>query len=84
MPEIVDRVDQTDNLGFPVHPFHEEGVMAFQNTVRRLLSEHVKHEEQAGEQILPSERAPETSYGSDGMESKILSCTRMRSKEFSW
>ncbi|KAH9215440.1 Rieske [2Fe-2S] iron-sulfur domain-containing protein, partial [Leptodontidium sp. 2 PMI_412] len=37
-----------------LHPFHEEGVMAFQDTVRRVLNEHVECEEQAGRKISPA------------------------------
>lgn len=35
----------------PLHPFHEEGVFAFQQMVLRILRDHVQREEKAGMQI---------------------------------
>ena len=33
----------------PLHPFHEEGVLAFQSMVKGLLASHVEEERKAGE-----------------------------------
>ncbi|KAH6709162.1 Rieske [2Fe-2S] domain protein [Leptodontidium sp. MPI-SDFR-AT-0119] len=67
-----------------LHPFHEEGVMAFQDTVRRVLNEHVECEEQAGRKISPAERELGAGSGSGGIESTILSCALLQSKDLSW
>ena len=35
----------------PLHPFHEEGVWAFQGMVLKILKEHVAKEEEDGREI---------------------------------
>lgn len=63
----------------PLHPFHEEGVVAFQEKVMDVLLAHLDREEAAGKQIWPAER-------SQGMEDKqkgrILACRTV--KELQW
>jgi Ring hydroxylating alpha subunit (catalytic domain) len=41
----------------PLHPFHEEGVVAFQGMVKRIVTEHLEREKKAGKEIWPVERS---------------------------
>jgi phenylpropionate dioxygenase-like ring-hydroxylating dioxygenase large terminal subunit len=61
----------------PLHPFHEEGVIAFQETLKGILSDHLNREEALGKQILPAER----SEGEDSITS-ILACHK--ESEIEW
>lgn len=42
-----------------LHPFHEEGVVAFQGTVKKAVAEHAEREKKAGKKIWPAERIEE-------------------------
>ncbi|KAK5274039.1 hypothetical protein LTR99_000705 [Exophiala xenobiotica] len=57
-----------------LHPFHEEGVHAFQNMVLSALREHVQAEENAGEELCATKPKPEnqsSSFGKTGMSKNI-------------
>jgi hypothetical protein len=56
-----------------LHPFHEEGVHAFQDMVLSALREHVQAEEHAGEELWATKPEPESqnsSFGKTGMMAK--------------
>lgn len=50
-----------------LHPFHEEGVVAFQETLKAIFSSHLDAEKEAGREIWPAER------GQDGVGENIKS-----------
>lgn len=58
----------------PLHPFHEEGVLAFQNMVKKVLTNHLDHEQKAGRQIWPAERKQDGPEQMDETCAKILAC----------
>jgi hypothetical protein len=49
----------------PLHPFHEEGVFAFQQMLLRVLRDHVQEEGVAGHEIWPARPSNQT-YGESG------------------
>ena len=49
----------------PLHPFHEEGVFAFQTMLLRVLREHVLKESGAGHEIWPA-RPKNQTFGAEG------------------
>jgi phenylpropionate dioxygenase-like ring-hydroxylating dioxygenase large terminal subunit len=55
----------------PLHPFHEEGVIAFQETLKGILSSHRDAESEAGKQLWPAERVQD---GGGGNIEIILAC----------
>ena len=58
----------------PLHPFHEEGALAFQSMVKRILSEHMEDEQKAGRKIWPAERVHDEFGQVDETCAKILNC----------
>ena len=58
----------------PLHPFHEEGVLAFQTMIKNILARHVEDEKKAGKKIWPAERESDEGGNSDEICSKILAC----------
>lgn len=67
-----------------MHPFHEEGVAAFQDTVRHILSEHAECEKKAGRRIEPAKRKEVQCTGNDEVEAAILGCAKLHTRDFSW
>ena len=77
----------------PLHPFHEEGVRAFQGYVLGALKEHVEREEKVGRQIWAA-RPGSGASGVDDREgdvSGILSycdkasgCEKLNGKDVDW
>ena len=59
----------------PLHPFHEEGVLAFQNMVKKVLAKHVEDEQKAGKKIWPAERIQDEFGQADETCTKILACS---------
>jgi phenylpropionate dioxygenase-like ring-hydroxylating dioxygenase large terminal subunit len=56
----------------PLHPFHEEGVHAFQDMVLSALREHVQAEEYAGEELWATKpKNQSSSFGKTGMTKNI-------------
>lgn len=41
----------------PLHPFHEEGVIAFQKTLKEMLLHHIDCEKEVGKQLWPAARS---------------------------
>jgi len=66
-----------------VHPFYEEGVGAFQDTVRRILDAHTQREEKEGRRIAPAVREQQGRCG-DSVETSILRCAELYNKDLSW
>jgi hypothetical protein len=58
----------------PLHSFHEEGVLAFQQMVVDVLDKHMREEEVVGKQIWPAERKSEEKGGNSEACEKILTC----------
>jgi hypothetical protein len=51
----------------PLHPFHEEGVHAFQDMILSALREHVQAEEHAGEELWAAKaKNQSSSFGKTG------------------
>jgi len=68
-----------------LHPFHEEGVSAFQDTVKRMLLAHSGREEEMGRKIFPAERnAEEGCPKADGTAEMILKCAELHGKDLAW
>lgn len=63
----------------PLHPFYEEGVAAFQKTLKRTLSEHLDHENELGKQIWPADRSQN---GDDEDITGTLACRK--DSEIQW
>ena len=81
----------------PLHPFHEEGVWAFQGMVLKVLKEHVAKEEEAGREIWAAKPKGQgvgmgeisldaASGGSDGKSicEKMLGCSKTRLIALEW
>jgi hypothetical protein len=58
----------------PLHPFHEEGVVAFQQMVTERLVQHLQEEKTAGSEIWPAEHQIEERDGINGVCMEILVC----------
>jgi hypothetical protein len=58
----------------PLHPFHEEGVLAFQGMVTGMLAGHLEEERKAGKQIWPAQRAQDQIGQTDETCERILLC----------
>lgn len=52
----------------PLHPFHEEGVFAFQQMLLRVLNDHVQKERVAGHEIWPARPSTQTDTEASGAE----------------
>ena len=84
----------------PLHPFHEEGAIAFQGMVVKVLREHVDLEEKQGREIWAAKPQGQGSFakkqllggvnGTDGegdakaLCEKILGCDKTRLEGLEW
>lgn len=58
----------------PLHPFHEEGVVAFQQMVTEKLARHLQEEKIAGRELWPAEHQSKGSDRAKGICTEVLSC----------
>ena len=58
----------------PLHPFHEEGVVAFQQVVTEKLAQHLQQEKVAGREIWPAQHQSEESEGTKSACIEVLAC----------
>lgn len=74
----------------PLHPFHEEGVMAFQRMLVRVLREQVKLEEEAGRELWAAKPGgqrygtSEDQQNSRSLCDSMLVCEKTKSKGLEW
>lgn len=67
----------------PLHPFHEEGVAAFQDMVKKALDEHLDAEEKAGRQIWPA-RPQDDSFAGVAEENSCARILKCASGDLDW
>ena len=66
----------------PLHPFHEEGVLAFQGMVTDKLVQHLEEERIAGKEIWPVARQGKEKDMINETHAKILACQAGRAIEW--
>ncbi|KIW30024.1 uncharacterized protein PV07_05803 [Cladophialophora immunda] len=87
--ELCTRVQRSLDRGIyetgPLHPFHEEGVFAFQRMVLTALKDHLRLEDELGKEVWAARPSGQTG-GADGVQAceEMLGCAKGTLKAIEW